>query len=1188
MWSEETILCRRKGRIDRMKLSVIMRVLLAGSIVFAAAVLQTAYAVPAWPGTIEVSQPDGTRFLLRLRGDEFFSWNETDAGYAVVQDVSDRYWKYAQPARDKASFDMLPEARVGTVDPESIGLQSGALPAPEVIREHFKSIRRNWRSEAKVASSAPVPLPISGKEESGPQPPPYRIPVSGTKTIRNIVILACFNDHWNSGAGTVNSSYGRTNTTEYNNLFNQVGHTEDGAVGSVRDYFTEVSYGKLTVESIITPWVRLPQNEAYYGANDIHGNDVNPQQMVVDAINAADAAGFDFSQGDFDGDGWVDCLTIIHSGHAEEYTGNSSNCIWSHQGSMASVVTKDLVSMMRYHTAAALRDSHASTSIIRIGVICHEMGHFFGLPDLYDYSNLTHGIGSWGIMAYGSWNGSDGKSPAHFSAWSKHMLGFIQPVQMHSKSSISIPRVEDNPVVHLYRDGMSNGEYYLVENRVKTGFDNAPEIFPGILIYHIDNNSFNNDLGSWAHPVVKIEEADGNNSLGLSTAYSQAGDAWSSASGLSGGFRDQTGNQSTNAMRYQPSHYYNRSDNSAYYSYNRFNTFSSTGNTMTYTASTLKPTVESQTVSTSGYTVTWSACTNATQYEIQEGTPVTLTSFFDGAESEDAMYDNWHVSGTVTRDNGGSRTGSYSYAMHQYYGGKWYSSVQCLTMRQPFKVTASTVFSFYLISHLSSGNGYLKCEISNDNGNTWATLDTLAGYRAPWELRNYNYSALNAVGISANDICIIRFVVNFERVFGWAAFPGYGYALDDISITNTEISSYGNWSTLSSSVSGTSHPISGKSAGVYPYRVRAYANSVWQDYGAVGVTSVTGASYTVSFSTDGTLGATLSGATAQVVPSGGNCTPVTANEPASHSFVQWTLSGAPYSISNPLTVMNVTSNMALVAQYTLNTYVVSYSAGMGGTIMGPSPQIIPFGGSGLPVHALEDVGYHFVDWNDGSIQNPRIDINVIANASYTANFAINLYEVTFDLDGKGTRTGGGDLLQTVGHGDAAIEPVVTAEPGWVFTGWDVPFDHITGYLTVTALYIAEGEGEGEGEDPVGFHVNAVGDTYFLRSVGDAVTFTVHAVNAEGDLTYQWYKMTAEKALTPVGLDLSSHTIDPINEGDFGSYQCHVYDASLAETAESPVFTLALSRNLPAAGILGLLVAAVLTGLAGAAVSRKRK
>jgi uncharacterized repeat protein (TIGR02543 family) len=61
------------------------------------------------------------------------------------------------------------------------------------------------------------------------------------------------------------------------------------------------------------------------------------------------------------------------------------------------------------------------------------------------------------------------------------------------------------------------------------------------------------------------------------------------------------------------------------------------------------------------------------------------------------------------------------------------------------------------------------------------------------------------------------------------------------------------------------------------------------------------------------------------------------------------------------------------------------------------------------------------------------------------------YTVTFDLGSHGT-LGSGTLVQTVNSGAGATAPVVTANAGWNFTGWDVAFNNITSNLTVTAQY----------------------------------------------------------------------------------------------------------------------------------------
>ncbi len=666
--------------------------------------------------------------------------------------------------------------------------------------------------------------------------------MSGVRSNRNIVILACFSNHWNTMMGTVNAASGRTTVSEYSNLFNQVSHSTDGAVGSVRDYYKEVSYANLTVDSVVTRWVRLPQNESYYGTDGGSVLDVNGAYLATHAVQAADAAGFDFSQGDGDGDGWVDCLTVIHSGHGQEITGNPATCVWSKQGELASLTTTDGVKMKRYHTEPAMRGLTNSSSIIRIGVICHEMGHFFGLPDLYDYSNATDGLGRWCVMAHGNWNGTDGKRPAHFSAYAKAMLGFVKPVHARSRGIVSLARVEDNPAVLLALDGMTNGESFLFENRARTGFDNdSAAIFPGLLIYHVDRKSANNSLSAWAHPLVKIEEGDGDNSLGTiespTPIQSELGDVWCSSNGLSGGFRDQTGNQGANAMHYQ-SAAYNRANSLASYSYLRISNLSASASTMSFSLQTVRTAVSNQAVYASGYAVAWAPCSQAAQYAIQEGLRVTQTSFSDGAESEESMLDAWDLAGSVRRSSTWPRSGSWSYLLQYYDGYSWYSPVQAMTLRTPFKVTASTSLSFYLMSLLHADGGDLKCQISKDNGLNWRTLGTYNGYLASWTSCSYPYSSLSAQGIGTGDMCIVRFVMNAENTCGWSGFPGWGFALDDISLSGAEVGGHGGWTILATNVTGSSYFVNGATNGIHAYRVQALVNGIWRGYGDAGETTV--------------------------------------------------------------------------------------------------------------------------------------------------------------------------------------------------------------------------------------------------------------------------------------------------------------------------------------------------------------
>ena len=52
-------------------------------------------AVPAHPGTVKVTQPDGTQLTLRLVGDEWLHFTTTEDGYSVVKDQRG-YYVYAE------------------------------------------------------------------------------------------------------------------------------------------------------------------------------------------------------------------------------------------------------------------------------------------------------------------------------------------------------------------------------------------------------------------------------------------------------------------------------------------------------------------------------------------------------------------------------------------------------------------------------------------------------------------------------------------------------------------------------------------------------------------------------------------------------------------------------------------------------------------------------------------------------------------------------------------------------------------------------------------------------------------------------------------------------------------------------------------------------------------------------------
>jgi len=211
--------------------------------------------------------------------------------------------------------------------------------------------------------------------------------------------------------------------------------------------------------------------------------------------------------------------------------------------------------------------------------------------------------------------------------------------------------------------------------------------------------------------------------------------------------------------------------------------------------------------------------------------------------------------------------------------------------------------------------------------------------------------------------------------------------------------------------------------------------------------------YTVTF-TAGT-GGSISGTTSQTVLCGGNsievnAIPDTAN---SYQFSDW----SDGSTQNPRTVTNVTSDINLTANFTKH-YIINFTAGIGGALIGTDRQTVPQGDDCTEVTAVAGNCYEFMGWSDGSSENTRTLTNVTSNMDFTANFAQINYTVTF------TGTGGsltGTTTQTVACGNECTQVVVADYAYYRFVGWSgdhsgteksLTITNVTSNMDITAIF----------------------------------------------------------------------------------------------------------------------------------------
>ena len=339
------------------------------------------------------------------------------------------------------------------------------------------------------------------------------------------VLLAKYSD--------VNDTYFSAN--DFQNLL-----FDNNPTGSMKDYYDEISYGNFTVDGVSRGW---------YQSSLTMVNAVENTKLFVSEI--ASFADDDFNYADFDNDGpdnipnsgdddgYVDGIMVVYSGCGAEW-GEGNNNIWPHMSNLGSYeyVTNDIgangnnIIVSSYAVSPELAGGgDCFNDIIRpIGVFAHEFGHILGLPDLYDRSGNSEGLGDWCLMASGSWSGWAGDTPAHMSIWCKVQLGWVNPtILLQDEVDYIIPQINVNPFgIKIWEDDYNSSRYFLIENRQPFGFDSDIN-GNGLLIYHIDENQrygpnrwssglVNDDSN---HKLVDLEEADGLDNLDL---YDNSGD----------------------------------------------------------------------------------------------------------------------------------------------------------------------------------------------------------------------------------------------------------------------------------------------------------------------------------------------------------------------------------------------------------------------------------------------------------------------------------------------------------------------------------------------------------------------------------------------------------------------------------------------------------------------------------------
>jgi M6 family metalloprotease-like protein len=412
-----------------------------------------------------VTQPDGTVLHLLATGDEYYNRLHDASGFTIVRDPETGYLVYAIRVDGRLEPSGLV---VGRDDPAAAGLEKGVMPDPRYLpapEELYPIARRHARVRALGVGNAPA-----------------------FSLINDLVIFIRFADEADGG-------FQMSDT--YQMWFNSTAANQS----SMQKYFLEASYNLLTVSSTFYPPATGGAVTSY---QDVHPRSyfkpydatTNPDgyqdsergarewTLLQTAVNAVASQVPPTLDLDTNNDGYIDSVVFVVSGSA--VSADWSNLLWPHRWQIDDTRYPTVVNGKQLGDYNLQLDGN-----ILVGVLCHEMTHTLGAPDLYRYdtcssdSNLEP-VGQWDLMA------NDADPPQHTTAFLKwRYLGFIATIPLISTSGTYTLHPLTSATDNCYRITSPNTatEYFVVEYRKRSfPFENSLS-GSGLLVYRIDTDA---------------------------------------------------------------------------------------------------------------------------------------------------------------------------------------------------------------------------------------------------------------------------------------------------------------------------------------------------------------------------------------------------------------------------------------------------------------------------------------------------------------------------------------------------------------------------------------------------------------------------------------------------------------------------------------------------------------------------
>ena len=412
------------------------------------------FAAPAFDLPTTLQQPNGAEVEAFVTGDEFFRYIHDASGRIIVQDGATGFYCYAKLEDGQPVSSGTVVGGVSLFSFGTVGIKAEDLPR-EYTERYLNVGRRLYNSE----SGAEQRLLRAPSEKS----------VVGTR--KNVVIFIRFSD----SVGDFKQSW----SGYYNEFFNGAGSE---STTSLNHYYKINSYNNIVIQSVnandVTSVYTDPHPRGYYGKYDealrpdgyknTDEEDARLNELLSNAAHSVRNSAV--WQG-------ADCITFIVQGNADTW----NSLLWPHSYEVKLKTT--LGGKARYRYALTCENGRGdSAENDKLYVMCHEMGHIMGAPDLYIYNDGFKSYdpcGSWDLM---------GNGYVHMTSYIKwKYFGWAAVPEITENGRYTIKSVGSSSVGQSYKiQSSAEDEYFMVEYRRKED-DMFEAAVPGsgVIVYRI-------------------------------------------------------------------------------------------------------------------------------------------------------------------------------------------------------------------------------------------------------------------------------------------------------------------------------------------------------------------------------------------------------------------------------------------------------------------------------------------------------------------------------------------------------------------------------------------------------------------------------------------------------------------------------------------------------------------------------